>query len=66
MRHDTIIKRYFGDFGIREHITEYVRLLHIIQYVHMLLNLQKVVLRIHGDRTILKCITLSHWYTSLP
>ena len=30
------------------------------------INLQKVVLRIHGDRTILKCITFSHWYTSLP
>ena len=66
MRHDTIIKRYFWDFGIREHVTEHVRLLHIIQYVHMLFNLQKVVLRIHGDRTILKCITFSHWYTSLP
>ena len=49
MRHDTIIKRYFWDFGIREHVTEHVRLLHIIQYVHMLFNLQKVVLRIHAD-----------------
>lgn len=60
MWYNSVIKRYLGNFRIREHISKYIGLFHIVQNVHMLFYFQKIVLMVHCDRTILKCFIFSH------
>ena len=60
MGHNPVVERNLGDFRIRKHISEYIRLLHIIQNVHMLFYFQKIVLLIHVDRAVGKCIIRIH------
>ena len=56
VRNGTVIEWNLRNFRIREHIPENIRLLHVIQNVHMLFDLEQVLVLIHGDRTVSKCI----------
>ena len=60
MRHCPVVKRNLRYFGIRKHIPEHIRFLNIVQNIHMLFYFQKIIMIIHGYRTIRKSSLIIH------
>ena len=58
--HRPVIERNLRNLGIRKHIPENIRFLHIIQNIHVLFYFQKIVVIVHGHRTIRESSFIIH------